>query len=53
MNIIPGPHHTLETNTQKIEDFVLEATKQHKDTLDPNSPRDFIDCFLIKMEQVG
>uniref|UniRef100_A0ABM5FCF0 unspecific monooxygenase n=1 Tax=Pogona vitticeps TaxID=103695 RepID=A0ABM5FCF0_9SAUR len=51
MNIIPGPHHTLETNTRKIEDFVLEATKQRKDTLDPNSPRDFIDCFLIKMEQ--
>uniref|UniRef100_A0ABM5FCE0 unspecific monooxygenase n=1 Tax=Pogona vitticeps TaxID=103695 RepID=A0ABM5FCE0_9SAUR len=51
MNLIPGPHHTIEKNTQKMEDFVLEATKQHKDTLDPNAPRDFIDCFLIKMEQ--
>uniref|UniRef100_A0ABM5FCD4 unspecific monooxygenase n=1 Tax=Pogona vitticeps TaxID=103695 RepID=A0ABM5FCD4_9SAUR len=51
MNIIPGPHRTLETIIQKMEDFILEATEEHKDTLDPNAPRDFIDCFLIKMEQ--
>uniref|UniRef100_A0ABM5FCC2 unspecific monooxygenase n=1 Tax=Pogona vitticeps TaxID=103695 RepID=A0ABM5FCC2_9SAUR len=51
MDFIPGPHHRLSTNKQKLKEFVLEASKQNKDTLDPNAPRDFLDCFLLKMEQ--
>ena len=27
--------------------------EQHRETLDPNAPRDFIDCYLLRMEKVG
>uniref|UniRef100_A0ABM5FCE4 unspecific monooxygenase n=1 Tax=Pogona vitticeps TaxID=103695 RepID=A0ABM5FCE4_9SAUR len=51
MNLIPGPHHRMAANNEKMKDFVNKAIKHNKDTLDPRAPRDFIDCFLIKMEQ--
>ncbi|KAH0620183.1 hypothetical protein JD844_020189 [Phrynosoma platyrhinos] len=51
MELIPGPHHRVESNINKSKEFVLEEAKEHKSTLDPSSPRDFIDCFYIKMDQ--
>ncbi|XP_042300694.1 cytochrome P450 2C19-like isoform X2 [Sceloporus undulatus] len=51
MDFIPGPHHRVDANVRKAIEFVSEEAKEHKDTLDPSSPRDFIDCFYIKMDQ--
>ncbi|XP_042300727.1 cytochrome P450 2C29-like [Sceloporus undulatus] len=51
MDFIPGPHHRIKSNIQKSKKFVLEDAEEHKSTLDPSSPRDFIDCFCIKMDQ--
>ncbi|XP_042300703.1 cytochrome P450 2C19-like [Sceloporus undulatus] len=51
MSVIPGPHHRIVPNTLKAKDFILEEAKEHRATLDPNAPRDFIDCFYIKMDQ--
>uniref|UniRef100_A0A8C6YDM9 Uncharacterized protein n=1 Tax=Naja naja TaxID=35670 RepID=A0A8C6YDM9_NAJNA len=31
--------------------FVGERLEMNRQSLDPNSPRDFIDCFLIKIQQ--
>ncbi|CAI5764458.1 cytochrome P450 2C19-like isoform X1 [Podarcis lilfordi] len=51
MKCIPGPHCKLLKNNLAIREFVLEEVEEHKATLDPSSPRDFIDCFLMKMDQ--
>ncbi|XP_077338164.1 cytochrome P450 2G1-like [Lithobates pipiens] len=48
---IPGPHQKLFEAIHDIHKFIEERVKMHKETLDPGSPRDFIDCFLLKMEQ--
>ncbi|XP_069500520.1 cytochrome P450 2G1-like [Ambystoma mexicanum] len=51
MQWLPGPFHRLSRNITELKNFVLEHVKAHRNSLDPNSPRDFIDCFLIKMDQ--
>ncbi|XP_032996509.1 cytochrome P450 2C19-like isoform X4 [Lacerta agilis] len=51
MKRIPGPHHKVLKNNLATREFVLEEVEEHKATLDPSSPRDFIDCFLMKMDQ--
>lgn len=53
MERLPGPHHTMFRNTDFLRDFVATKIREHKESLDPSSPRDYIDCFLIRMEQVG
>ncbi|XP_068953691.1 cytochrome P450 2C19-like [Petaurus breviceps papuanus] len=48
---LPGSHHKAIKNFNLINEFILEEVKEHQRTLDPSNPRDFIDCFLMKMEQ--
>ncbi|XP_053117711.1 cytochrome P450 2C19-like isoform X2 [Hemicordylus capensis] len=51
MDYLPGPHQTYFKNIFSIQDLIAHKVKDHEGTLDPNNPRDFIDCFLLKMEQ--
>ncbi|XP_053123281.1 cytochrome P450 2G1-like isoform X2 [Hemicordylus capensis] len=51
MRHIPGPHRQIYKNYLKLAAFVGERLEMNRQTLDPNSPRDFIDCFLIKVQQ--
>ncbi|XP_066468983.1 cytochrome P450 2B4-like [Tiliqua scincoides] len=51
MNHLPGRHKKIITEGRKIYDFIHERVKSHRQSLDPQNPRDFIDCFLIKMEK--
>ncbi|KAM4695591.1 cytochrome P450 2G1-like [Rhinophrynus dorsalis] len=51
MSKLPGPHNKLFEYIENIKCFITERVKMHQESLDPTSPRDFIDCFLIKMEQ--
>ncbi|XP_053577618.1 cytochrome P450 2G1 [Bombina bombina] len=51
LNLLPGPHHKLAENYQEQMQYVEEIVKEHEATLDPSSPRDYIDAFLIKMQQ--
>ncbi|XP_069316148.1 cytochrome P450 2C20-like isoform X1 [Eulemur rufifrons] len=47
----PGIHNKLFENIALTRSYILEKIKEHQVSLDVNNPRDFIDCFLIKMEQ--
>ncbi|XP_067319267.1 cytochrome P450 2C18-like isoform X3 [Anolis sagrei] len=51
MDLVPGPHHRVRANLAKAGAFVMEEVEAHRETLDPSSPRDFIDCFFLKLDQ--
>uniref|UniRef100_A0A8C9PXR3 unspecific monooxygenase n=1 Tax=Spermophilus dauricus TaxID=99837 RepID=A0A8C9PXR3_SPEDA len=46
IDYFPGSHKTFLKNA-----YFLEKIKEHQESLDINNPRDFIDYFLIKMEE--
>jgi hypothetical protein len=52
IDYLPGSHNKILKNFADVKSYVLEKVKEHQESLDVNNPRDFIDCFLIKMEQV-
>ncbi|XP_075692318.1 cytochrome P450 2G1-like [Rhinoderma darwinii] len=51
MNYIPGPHHRIIQLSEEMAEFIHERVKASLETLDPSSPRHFIDSFLIKIEE--
>ncbi|KAK7804666.1 hypothetical protein U0070_016179 [Myodes glareolus] len=51
MKHLPGPQQQSFREMQGLEDFITKKVKQNQSTLDPNSPRDFIDSFLIRMQE--
>nr|XP_031537674.1 cytochrome P450 2F5 isoform X5 [Vicugna pacos] len=48
---LPGPHRCLFQNFGRMKDLIARSVRDHQATLDPESPRDFIDCFLTKIAQ--
>uniref|UniRef100_A0A3B5LMX5 Uncharacterized protein n=1 Tax=Xiphophorus couchianus TaxID=32473 RepID=A0A3B5LMX5_9TELE len=52
MKRLPGPHQTLFSLTRKIVELIKIKIKEHRENLDPSSPRDYIDSFLIEMGEV-
>ncbi|XP_075043070.1 cytochrome P450 2A4-like isoform X1 [Mixophyes fleayi] len=51
MPYLPGPHRKIFSLLKPLEDVVKESIRTHQETLDPACPRDFMDCFLIRMKQ--
>ncbi|XP_064230161.1 cytochrome P450 2C19-like [Aotus nancymaae] len=51
IDFFPGTHNKLLKNVALIKSFILEKVKEHQESVDINNPRDFIDCFLIKMKK--
>ncbi|KAM3911022.1 cytochrome P450 2G1-like [Leptodactylus fuscus] len=51
MDHVPGPHQKINKLFYELLEFVTERVKMNQETFDPSTPRDFIDCFLIKMNQ--
>uniref|UniRef100_A0A3B4F887 Uncharacterized protein n=1 Tax=Pundamilia nyererei TaxID=303518 RepID=A0A3B4F887_9CICH len=52
-SILHNFNETMFTLTQVIKDFIDIRIKDHKETLNPASPRDYIDAFLIEMAKVS
>ncbi|CAJ0966687.1 unnamed protein product [Ranitomeya imitator] len=53
MKYLPGPHRKTFQLVKSLKDYVKESIKTHQKTLDSACPRDYIDCFLIRMNQVS
>ncbi|KAM9323974.1 cytochrome P450 2G1-like [Gastrophryne carolinensis] len=51
MKHIPGPHKRVCKHMANLNNFIMQRVKMNQETFDPNSPRDYIDCFLIKQQQ--
>ncbi|XP_058562525.1 cytochrome P450 2A13-like [Neofelis nebulosa] len=51
MKHLPGPQQQAFKDLKGLEDFIAKKVEQNQRTLDPNSPRDFIDSFLIRMQE--
>uniref|UniRef100_A0A8D0H4X8 unspecific monooxygenase n=1 Tax=Sphenodon punctatus TaxID=8508 RepID=A0A8D0H4X8_SPHPU len=51
MDYFPGPHKKILKNFRAFASFVSERTKINRESLDLSCPRDFIDAFLIKIEE--
>lgn len=52
MQYLPGRHNRIYYLIEELKDFIASKVKINEASLDPQNPRDFIDCFLIKMHQV-
>lgn len=50
---LPGPHQRIFSLEYKLRDYITSRVKEHKENLDPSSPRDYIDYFLIEMGEVS
>ncbi|XP_029427424.1 cytochrome P450 2A6-like [Rhinatrema bivittatum] len=48
---LPGPHNRIFKCFERLAEFAGKRVEQSQKTLDPNDPRDFVDHFLIRMEQ--
>ncbi|XP_047408641.1 cytochrome P450 2C9-like [Sciurus carolinensis] len=51
IDYFPGSHKIFLKNIADMKQYYFEKIKEHQESLDMNNPRDFIDCFLIKMEE--
>ncbi|XP_066205451.1 cytochrome P450 2A13-like [Saccopteryx leptura] len=51
MKHLPGPQQQAFKELKALEDFITKKVEQNQRTLDPNSPRNFIDSFLIHMQE--
>ncbi|KAB0338084.1 hypothetical protein FD754_024815, partial [Muntiacus muntjak] len=51
LKYVSGLHRQIYKNLQEINVFTGRSVEKHRETLNPNAPRDFIDCYLLRMEK--
>nr|AUD09101.1 cytochrome P450 family 2 subfamily B [Neotoma albigula] len=51
LKYFPGAHRQVFRNMQEVLKYIGQCVEKHRATLDPNSPRDFIDTYLLRMEK--
>ncbi|XP_077573613.1 cytochrome P450 2J6-like [Stigmatopora nigra] len=50
MKHLPGPHNTIFANFEALRVFIGTQIQSHKLDLDPEHPRDYIDSFLLQIQ---
>ncbi|XP_068558542.1 cytochrome P450 2J6-like [Cebidichthys violaceus] len=50
MKHLPGPHNKMFSHYNTILDFIGQEVESHKKDLDHSDPQDYIDAFIIEME---
>ncbi|KAM4616998.1 cytochrome P450 2J2-like [Polymixia lowei] len=50
MKHLPGPHNAIFRHYRALEAFITAEVERHKQNFNPSSPQDYIDAFLIEME---
>ncbi|XP_010612747.1 cytochrome P450 2A3 isoform X1 [Fukomys damarensis] len=51
MRCLPGPQQEAFKNLHGLKNFVVKKVEENQHTLDPHAPRNFIDSFLIRMQE--
>uniref|UniRef100_F1M6Z6 Cytochrome P450 n=1 Tax=Rattus norvegicus TaxID=10116 RepID=F1M6Z6_RAT len=51
LKYFPGVHKQISKNLQEILNYIDHSVEKHRATLDPNTPRDFINTYLLRMEK--
>uniref|UniRef100_A0A673BVF5 Cytochrome P450, family 2, subfamily Y, polypeptide 3 n=1 Tax=Sphaeramia orbicularis TaxID=375764 RepID=A0A673BVF5_9TELE len=51
MEYLPGRHHKVFGRVETLKRFIKKKIREHEETLEPSSPRDYIDCFLIRLNK--
>ncbi|XP_053577663.1 cytochrome P450 2G1 isoform X1 [Bombina bombina] len=51
MKYIPGPHKKIIDVSEEMVECIQKRVEINQASLEPTCPRDYIDCFLIKMEE--
>ncbi|XP_059506038.1 cytochrome P450 2J1-like [Stegostoma tigrinum] len=53
MQFMPGAHQRLFAEWHQLVEILLEQVNHHQMSRNPETPRDFTDCYLNKMEKVN
>ncbi|XP_066578465.1 cytochrome P450 2M1-like [Amia ocellicauda] len=48
---LPGPHHQVFEGFRKLQKYVEKEADRRLEDLDRESPRDYIEAFLVRMEE--
>uniref|UniRef100_A0A8B9L2X4 Uncharacterized protein n=1 Tax=Astyanax mexicanus TaxID=7994 RepID=A0A8B9L2X4_ASTMX len=48
---LPGPQQKIRQNLDSLNKFIFDELEEHRKTLDPENPRDFIDSYLVEMKK--
>ncbi|XP_048836465.1 cytochrome P450 2C19-like [Brienomyrus brachyistius] len=51
MDHLPGRHNKILADVEELKASAEQKIHKHQETLTPDYPRDFIDCFLTRLKQ--
>ncbi|XP_004479969.2 cytochrome P450 2B11-like [Dasypus novemcinctus] len=51
LKYFPGTHRQIYQMLQEMNVFIGKKVEEHRQTLDPNAPRDVIDTYLLRMDK--